>query len=181
MPRKLGQHFLRAGAVDKLLRVIAPAPGEVFLEIGPGRGALTLPLAQRCARIVAVELDAKLAERLRAEAPPNVEIVTADALEADLRALIPAGSRLVGNLPYYVSSPLMRRFRYAQLVSASVMAFSHGSNDAQKTMGVITLALFAGGAIPDLEVPFWVKVACAFVMGAGTYSGGKRIIHSRQR
>ncbi len=110
MPRKLGQHFLRAGAVDKLLRVIAPAPGDVFLEIGPGRGALTLPLAQRCARIVAVELDAKLAERLRAEAPPNVEIVTADALEADLHALIPAGSRLVGNLPYYVSSPLMRRF-----------------------------------------------------------------------
>ena len=110
MPRKLGQHFLRSGAVEKLLRVIAPAPGDVFLEIGPGRGALTLPLAERSARIVAVELDAALAERLRTEAPPNVEIVTADALEVDLRALVPAGSRLVGNLPYYVSSPLMRRF-----------------------------------------------------------------------
>jgi len=74
--------------------------------------------------------------------------------------------------------PLMRRFRYAQLASASVMAFSHGSNDAQKTMGVITLALFAGGAIPNLEVPLWVKIACALVMGAGTYSGGKRIIRT---
>lgn len=74
--------------------------------------------------------------------------------------------------------PLMQRFRYAQLASASVMAFSHGSNDAQKTMGVITLALFAGGSIPDLEVPFWVKIACALVMGAGTYSGGKRIIRT---
>jgi PiT family inorganic phosphate transporter len=74
--------------------------------------------------------------------------------------------------------PLMRRFRVAQLASASVMAFSHGSNDAQKTMGVITLALFAGGAIPDLEVPLWVKLACALVMGAGTYSGGKRIIRT---
>jgi PiT family inorganic phosphate transporter len=74
--------------------------------------------------------------------------------------------------------PLMRRFRVAQLASASVMAFSHGSNDAQKTMGVITLALFAGGALPDLEVPLWVKLACALVMGAGTYSGGKRIIRT---
>jgi len=110
MSRRLGQHFLRAGAVTKLVRVIAPAPGDVFLEIGPGAGALTLPLAERSARVVAIELDAVLAERLRAQAPRNVEVVTANALEADLRALVPAGSRLVGNLPYYVSSPLMRRF-----------------------------------------------------------------------
>jgi 16S rRNA (adenine1518-N6/adenine1519-N6)-dimethyltransferase len=110
MPRRLGQHFLRPSAVEQLLRVIAPAPGDVFLEIGPGAGALTLPLARRAARVVAVELDARLAERLRGAAPGNVEVVTADALGADLAALAPAGSRLVGNLPYYVSSPLMRRF-----------------------------------------------------------------------
>jgi len=74
--------------------------------------------------------------------------------------------------------PLMRRFRLAQLVSASFMAFSHGSNDAQKTMGVITLALFAGGAIPSLDVPLWVKLASAVTIGLGTYSGGKRIIRT---
>jgi PiT family inorganic phosphate transporter len=74
--------------------------------------------------------------------------------------------------------PLMRRFRVAQLLSASVMAFSHGSNDAQKTMGIITLALFAGGSIPALEVPLWVKLASALVIGAGTYSGGRRIIRT---
>jgi PiT family inorganic phosphate transporter len=73
---------------------------------------------------------------------------------------------------------LMGRFRLAQLASASVMAFSHGSNDAQKTMGVITLALFAGGAIPVLEVPLWVKLASALTMGLGTYAGGKRIIRT---
>jgi len=73
---------------------------------------------------------------------------------------------------------LMRRFRVAQLASASVMAFSHGSNDAQKTMGVITLALFAGGAIPALEVPLWVKLASATVIGLGTYVGGRRIIRT---
>ena len=72
----------------------------------------------------------------------------------------------------------MRGFRLAQLGSASIMAFSHGSNDAQKTMGVITLALFAGGALPSLEVPLWVKVASAATMGFGTYAGGKRIIRT---
>jgi PiT family inorganic phosphate transporter len=73
---------------------------------------------------------------------------------------------------------ISRRFRVAQLVSASFMAFSHGSNDAQKTMGVITLALFAGGAIPTADVPLWVKLSSAVVIGLGTYSGGKRIIRT---
>jgi 16S rRNA (adenine1518-N6/adenine1519-N6)-dimethyltransferase len=110
MPRRLGQHFLRSGSVDKLLRVISPAAADVFLEIGPGRGALTLPLAERAARVVAVEIDAALAAELRRRAPRNVEIVAADALAVDLRSLVPQGARLGGNLPYYVSSPLLRRF-----------------------------------------------------------------------
>jgi 16S rRNA (adenine1518-N6/adenine1519-N6)-dimethyltransferase len=110
MPRRLGQHFLRPESVEDLLRVIAPAAQDVFLEIGPGNGALTLPLAERCSRVVAVEIDEGLARRLRGAAPPNVEIVTHDALAADLRGLVPEGARLVGNLPYYVSSPLLRRF-----------------------------------------------------------------------
>jgi PiT family inorganic phosphate transporter len=69
-----------------------------------------------------------------------------------------------------------RRFRGLQLISASGMALSHGLNDAQKTMGIITLALFASGTIAEPEVPTWVKAACAVVMGLGTFSGGKRII-----
>jgi 16S rRNA (adenine1518-N6/adenine1519-N6)-dimethyltransferase len=109
VPRRLGQHFLRPASVEKLLQVVVPAAQDVFLEIGPGRGALTLPLAARCARVVAVELDGSLADRLRARAPDNVEIVSGDALRVDLAAMLPAGGRLVGNLPYYVSSPLLRR------------------------------------------------------------------------
>ena len=73
---------------------------------------------------------------------------------------------------------ITRRFRLAQLVSAGFMAFSHGANDAQKTMGVITLALFAGGYIPELIVPLSVKLAAALVIGLGTYSGGRRIIRT---
>ena len=110
MSRRLGQHFLRPASVERLLRAIAPAKDDVFLEIGPGRGALTLPLARASGRVVAVELDAALARRLRERAPGNLEIVEGDALTVDLASCVPAGSRLVGNLPYYVSSPLLRRF-----------------------------------------------------------------------
>ena len=110
MRRRLGQHFLKPASVERLVRAIRPQPDDVFLEIGPGRGALTLPLAARARRIVAVELDPRLAASLRERAPANVLIVQADALAADLRALVPAGSRLAGNLPYYISSPLLRRF-----------------------------------------------------------------------
>jgi 16S rRNA (adenine1518-N6/adenine1519-N6)-dimethyltransferase len=109
VPRRLGQHFLKAPSVERLLRAVAPHRDDVFLEIGPGRGALTLPLAARCRSVVAVELDHTLAERLRERAPSNVEIVEGDALSVDLASLVPEGGRLVGNLPYYVSSPLLRR------------------------------------------------------------------------
>lgn len=67
---------------------------------------------------------------------------------------------------------------HIQSLSAAVMAFSHGSNDAQKCMGIITLALLSGGYIGELEVPFLVKIACAFVMCAGTSVGGWRIIRT---
>lgn len=67
---------------------------------------------------------------------------------------------------------------HIQSLSAAVMAFSHGSNDAQKCMGIITLALLSGGYIGELEVPFLVKIACAFAMCAGTSVGGWRIIHT---
>ena len=67
---------------------------------------------------------------------------------------------------------------HIQSLSAAVMAFSHGSNDAQKCMGIITLALLSGGYIGELDVPFLVKIACAFAMCAGTSVGGWRIIRT---
>lgn len=80
---------------------------------------------------------------------------------------------LFGRFPPVV---LNDRFRNLQIGSACLMAFSHGSNDAQKAMGIITLTLLSGGYIDTLEVPLWVKLVCASAMAAGTAMGGWRII-----
>ena len=74
--------------------------------------------------------------------------------------------------------PLGRIFRRVQVVSAGFMAFSHGSNDAQKTMGIITLALFSAGVIPDVTVPTWVIVVAATALSFGTAIGGWRIMRT---
>ena len=72
--------------------------------------------------------------------------------------------------------PLARRFRRLQVLSAGFMAFSHGSNDAQKTMGIITLALFSAGLIPTVDVPAWVIIVSASAISLGTAIGGWRIM-----
>jgi PiT family inorganic phosphate transporter len=77
--------------------------------------------------------------------------------------------------------PLGRAFRRIQVVSAGFMAFAHGSNDAQKTMGVITLALFAAGVIPTVSVPVWVIIASATALSLGTAIGGWRIMRTMGR
>lgn len=74
--------------------------------------------------------------------------------------------------PHFIND----KFRKLQVVSAAMIAFSNGSNDAQKSMGIITLALFSGGFITEFEVPMYVKVMCAAAMAMGTATGGWRII-----
>lgn len=69
-------------------------------------------------------------------------------------------------------------FKKMQLVSSGIMALSHGSNDAQKTMGIITLALVSYHTLPTFEVPYWVILGCALTMGLGTMAGGWRIIRT---
>jgi len=73
-------------------------------------------------------------------------------------------------------SSINKYFGRLQILSSSFMAFSHGSNDAQKVMGIITLSLLSGGFISTLEVPFWVIIICATSMGLGTAFGGWRVI-----
>ena len=112
--KRFGQHFLEPAWIGRLLDVLAPEPGDAFIEIGPGTGALTLPLAARVARVIAVEVDRNLAGHLSRVAPANVEVVTADFLQTDVAALLARSGpgrpvRIVGNLPYNVSTPILFR------------------------------------------------------------------------
>jgi len=134
-PRKrFGQHFLEPAWVAKIIASLDASPTDRFIEIGPGRGALTGPLAPLVAELVAVEIDRDLAAHLsttlglvarghategargdpwNAEGPAtNTVVVTADVLAVDLGSLVPREhlpARVVGNLPYNVSAPILFR------------------------------------------------------------------------
>jgi 16S rRNA (adenine1518-N6/adenine1519-N6)-dimethyltransferase len=109
--KRFGQHFLTDQAVlDDIVRAIAPEPGQPLVEIGPGLGAMTFPLLERCPAMTVVELDRDLAARLRQR--PGLTVVEADVLNVDFRALAAeraaAGKlRVVGNLPYNISTPIL--------------------------------------------------------------------------
>lgn len=127
-PRKrFGQHFLERPWAEKVVRAIQPAPTDAVLEIGPGRGAITHPLAALAVHVVAFEIDRDLARELRVAAPDNVTIVegdfldlTADRLRAELsRASVTMNRlRVAGNLPYNVASPIL--FKLVDLFEAGV-------------------------------------------------------------
>ncbi len=108
-PRKrFGQHFLHDPYVlSRIVAAIAPREGDVLVEIGPGQGALTRPLLERLTHLTAIEIDRDLAAELATEfSPDRLELIVADALTYDFGDL-PIGLRVVGNLPYNVSTPLL--------------------------------------------------------------------------
>jgi 16S rRNA (adenine1518-N6/adenine1519-N6)-dimethyltransferase len=125
-PRKrFGQHFLAPAWAEKVVHAIAPAPGDVFLEIGPGRGALTMPLAASGVPILAVEIDRDLVAALASRVPPNVTLLAGDFLTTNVMSFLtglepqrpPSSSaarpgrrfRVVGNVPYNLSTPIIFR------------------------------------------------------------------------
>ncbi len=110
IPRKrFGQHFLTDVAlIDAIVDLIDPQPGDTLVEIGPGLGAMTLPLLERHKPLTVIELDRDLAARLRKR--DDVEVIESDVLKVDFKALAAAkGARLrvVGNLPYNISTPIL--------------------------------------------------------------------------
>lgn len=117
--KHFGQHFLADGnVIRKIISAIAPRAGEHFVEIGPGRGAITLPLLATGVRLDAIEIDRDLARELPsiiaagpapADCPGRCTIHGADALNFDFRSLAADGEklRLAGNLPYNISTPLL--------------------------------------------------------------------------
>src|SRR5262245_48458314 len=112
--KRFGQHFLEPAWVDKVVRAIDPKPDEMFIEIGPGHGALTRPLLERANAVVACEIDRDLAADLRSSAPANLLVVEGDflALETTGDWVSQLGGsaarlRVAGNLPYNVAAPIL--------------------------------------------------------------------------
>ena len=129
--KRFGQHFLEDVWVRKVVAAVAPQAYDVILEIGPGTGALTRPIAGSARLVIGVELDRDLAADLASHALPNVQVVQADILEVDLARVLPPPPeanriRIVGNLPYNISSPILFRFLEAhaadpRIIDATVM------------------------------------------------------------
>jgi len=115
--KRFGQHFLESAWVTKLVKALDAKPEDAFVEIGPGRGAITRPLASQVSRLLAIEVDRDLVAELVAEQLPSLTVVQGDVLETDLGEAVKAWQghpldaehqvRVVGNLPYNISSPIM--------------------------------------------------------------------------
>lgn len=107
--KRFGQHFLTDGAmIESIIDAIAPEPGDVMVEIGPGLGAMTLPLLARIQPLTVIELDRDLAARLRKRG--DLEVIESDVLKVDFAAIAAAKGRklrVVGNLPYNISTPIL--------------------------------------------------------------------------
>ncbi len=107
--KRFGQHFLAdAGVIDAIVAAIDPRPGQALVEIGPGLGAMTGPLLERCERLTVIELDRDLAARLRRNT--RLDVIESDVLKVDFAALadrLGQPLRVVGNLPYNISTPIL--------------------------------------------------------------------------
>ena len=110
IPRKrFGQHFLTdRGIIEDIVQAIAPVAGQAMVEIGPGLGAMTQPLVERLGHLTVIELDRDLAVLLRKK--PELTVIESDVLRVDFRALAEVAKpklRIVGNLPYNISTPIL--------------------------------------------------------------------------
>lgn len=120
--KSLGQHFLHErGIIDKIVQAVNPQPGDRLVEIGPGQGAITFPLLRRHAQLTAIEFDRDLLQPLQQAAQEYGEltIIHANVLDVDFARLADGGTlRLVGNLPYNLSSPILfHALHYADAIS----------------------------------------------------------------
>ena len=113
--KRFGQHFLTdRGIIEDIVQAIAPQPGQVMVEIGPGLGAMTQPLVERVGHLTVIELDRDLAVLLRKRS--DLSVIESDVLRVDFRALAESAKstktaqtkvRIVGNLPYNISTPIL--------------------------------------------------------------------------
>ena len=180
---KIGQHFLTDISIaERIVDALGDVSQTTVVEIGPGAGALTQTLATRARRLIAIELDRVLAAQLRMKysATPNVEIIEGDVLAIDFATLFgpPPGrsrpglpiiatkARVVGNLPYYITSPiLMRLFQFHEQFETLVIM-------VQREVGDRIVAKPGGSeyGLLSATVQLYAKVEKLFVVPAGAFS-----------
>jgi 16S rRNA (adenine1518-N6/adenine1519-N6)-dimethyltransferase len=154
--KRFGQHFLEAAWADRLVAALQPAPDDEMIEIGPGRGALTFRLARAVRKLTAVEIDRDLVAELAPHLPPTVTLIEGDFLDMPLATLLSpdahaASVRVVGNLPYNISSPILFRllalhrsagaFRDATVMLQREVAERIVARPGSKTYGVLSIAV----------------------------------------
>ncbi len=160
--KALGQHFLVDGNIlDIIVREADVRPDETVIEIGPGLGALTGRLVDRAARVIAVEKDRRLAEHIRRKFP-EVELIVGDAVEVEL----PACDKVVANLPYSISTPILERFvegepkpRRMVLTLQREVALRLAAAPGHKEYGALTLFTQLGYHVTIVHV---VSTHCFF-------------------
>lgn len=145
----LGQHFLVDEEVlDRIIAAAELTPSDLVMEIGPGLGVLTEQLARRAGRVIAIELDNTLADILkqRLASYPNVTIINEDVLKVDPAALVgEAGYKVAANLPYYITSPLLRHFLEASAKPQTMVVMVQQEVAEEITAGPGRLSLLSIG------------------------------------
>jgi len=173
--KRLGQHFLIDEAVlERILSAVELGPEDIVVEIGPGLGILTEGLARRGARVIAVELDSRLVALLkkRLTAFPDVKIIHADILKVAPRQLLqnnlPAsepvrGYKVIANLPYYITSPVLRHFLEAQPRPSEMVVM------VQKEVGEAIAAIPGKMSLLSVKIQFYSKPAIISYVPAASF------------
>jgi 16S rRNA (adenine1518-N6/adenine1519-N6)-dimethyltransferase len=178
--KRLGQHFLiDEDVLERILSAAELSPGDIVVEIGPGLGILTEGLAKLGARIIAVELDSKLVALLKKRLAtfPNVKVIHADILKVTPRQLLqdnlPAseivrGYKVIANLPYYITSPVLRHFLEAQPRPSGMVVM------VQKEVGEAIAAASGRMSLLSVKTQFYSKpTIISYVPAASFYPSPK--------
>jgi len=173
--KRLGQHFLIDEAVlERILSAVEVSRGDIVVEVGPGLGVLTEGLAKRGARVIAVELDSKLVALLKKRLAtfPDVKIIRADILKVTPRQLLqnnlPAselvrGYKVIANLPYYITSPVLRHFLEAQPRPSEMVVM------VQKEVGEAIAATPGKMSLLSVKAQFYSKPAIISYVPAASF------------
>lgn len=169
MRKRFGQHFLHdPQVIARIVAAIEPRRGERIVEIGPGRGALTAPLLERLGALTAIEIDRDLARGLAERFGPALELINEDVLEVDVAALRGAGPplRMVGNLPYNISTPLLFRL-LEQRAAIHDMTFMLQKEVVDRMVAAPGSKIY--GRLTVMLAP-WVRIERVLNVGPGAFA-----------